>query len=978
MKNTVLAGIIAFSLLAFRAESQPIVGSGWTRTGDAATARTALGLGGAITNNQSTPVNLLGSSNYVADLHVSGISKAGGPDGNEIVSIGVNSAQLKSGSGFRGIKLDGDTGAITFYNSADDSVFGKWDATGLYGLIAEGSVTNPAGSRVAYLSDVGKSTNIFHVSDYGAIGDGTTVDDAAFSNCLAAAVSNGGIMSWEGRGKTYVLSNMVFCAGSDSHRLALRGYGSKIIHAGTNWLMRWTNTPPESTEGIYVTGNANSPGGWLNIGAKSHCTMRDVYFQQYVNGYGFLGEGCTDWVFDRMENTYCRIGQAFGCYTDGVWANINATANIVGVEFGVTNRLFQLNGLSPIPKGGYFKIEGNHCADVAIVLGSGTVFQYFGESNTNSLFSVGHNAQRHSWQAADAANGPLYIMASDGINQSTTNGVIELNTSLSYLKADIVGYGGALRPAAVKSMVVGADTSIVDVHETVSTNAFALSTGQYRRGLGNAGENVFNSLNKIKHDMVSGSYYNGTYMPAFAFGSIAGNSMQDVMRVGWWASTLQYNTNFTGGMMVGRYGGVYKVAVTNANLEVLSPDATAKIILQGSLGVSNVVTIGTGTGTPDLAGNTMLVVNQDTAAAMHVMSGDLGVNMIAGKNINLGSVGTRSRHDFAVRTANTNRLVFKQDGTSQILPGTDAVEFFGSGSARFAGSWIMRGTNQSLSVENNGVRTSVDSNTVTTANFTNTAFLKTFQLNVTDSVRGDLYVNGHVRANADNAFSLGVTERWVNLLLSRAITNSGAAGGASLLLNTSGVVISPGAIEATNGLILPQISTPQALTSSSGNTNWTLQNLGGDVCLISTNVTAAGTLKTNWLTGDRAVGTTLNSHFGSGSAVSFTTATPAGIISLSLTPGTWMVSGNANFVFSSATVTSIAAGIYTSVTILSDGTQCYSGHQYTTTSAIDTITVPTRIVTVTSPTTVYLVGSVVFSAGSVAGFGDITAVRISN
>jgi len=113
-----------------------------------------------------------------------------------------------------------------------------------------------------------------------------------------------------------------------------------------------------------------------------------------------------------------------------------------------------------------------------------------------------------------------------------------------------------------------------------------------------------------------------------------------------------------------------------------------------------------------------------------------------------------------------------------------------------------------------------------------------------------------------------------------------------------------------------------------------------------------------------------------GNAVSLTTATGANVTSVSLTAGEWDVDGNVNFGASSATITAMAAAIHTtSATLPTDGSECSSGVRVTTTSITDTITLPRKRISISSPTTIYLVAKATFSAGTMTGYGTITARR---
>lgn len=131
----------------------------------------------------------------------------------------------------------------------------------------------------------------------------------------------------------------------------------------------------------------------------------------------------------------------------------------------------------------------------------------------------------------------------------------------------------------------------------------------------------------------------------------------------------------------------------------------------------------------------------------------------------------------------------------------------------------------------------------------------------------------------------------------------------------------------------------------------------------------------NAAAGDR--GETGNSLIASGSATSFTTATAKNVTSVSLAAGDYIVWGNVNFTETTATVSARSAGITsTSATVPTDGTESYCGVQSTVTSEINTIALTPKRISLASTTTVYLVGSATFSAGTCSGFGSLNWQRI--
>ena len=126
-----------------------------------------------------------------------------------------------------------------------------------------------------------------------------------------------------------------------------------------------------------------------------------------------------------------------------------------------------------------------------------------------------------------------------------------------------------------------------------------------------------------------------------------------------------------------------------------------------------------------------------------------------------------------------------------------------------------------------------------------------------------------------------------------------------------------------------------------------------------------------------SIGEFVGSTIGSGSAVSLSGGVAANVTSISLTAGDWDVQGSIIFSPSTATVTSeIGSLSTTSATQLSDGTQVYSGVGFTLASTLNSVTLPRKRIWISSTTTVYLVGTCTFSAGTVTAYGQMTARRV--
>lgn len=123
------------------------------------------------------------------------------------------------------------------------------------------------------------------------------------------------------------------------------------------------------------------------------------------------------------------------------------------------------------------------------------------------------------------------------------------------------------------------------------------------------------------------------------------------------------------------------------------------------------------------------------------------------------------------------------------------------------------------------------------------------------------------------------------------------------------------------------------------------------------------------------VGEYAHSELAAGSALSLSTGTTTNITSLSLQPGDWDIEGNVNFVVNGAAATSVAGGFSSSsATLPTDGTEVYSGAGAALTN--DSVTLPRRRFSLSTSTVIYMVGLPVFTGGSVAGFGSMTARRV--
>jgi len=125
------------------------------------------------------------------------------------------------------------------------------------------------------------------------------------------------------------------------------------------------------------------------------------------------------------------------------------------------------------------------------------------------------------------------------------------------------------------------------------------------------------------------------------------------------------------------------------------------------------------------------------------------------------------------------------------------------------------------------------------------------------------------------------------------------------------------------------------------------------------------------------VGEFVQTLVATGAAVSLTTATPANVGSISLTAGDWDVEAGLNINFGSATTTASSGGISaTTATLPTDGSEAPIGVQMTTTTAIVGRALQRKRVSIATTTTIYLVASATFTAGTAAAWGCINARRV--
>ena len=198
--------------------------------------------------------------------------------------------------------------------------------------------------------------------------------------------------------------------------------------------------------------------------------------------------------------------------------------------------------------------------------------------------------------------------------------------------------------------------------------------------------------------------------------------------------------------------------------------------------------------------------------------------------------------------------------------------------------------------------------------------------------------------------------------------------------NTRAFRIQDGAYSASTWSLdlTPDKFSVNATTASSSTTTGALVVSGG--VGVAGVVSAGGGIR-GTATNDNAaagiVGEYVSSTVAYASRISLTTATPANITSISLTAGDWDVTGIVVIGLNSATCTAMASSINsTGGTVGALGEYSQSNPNTTTASFQYFNVTPTVRFSLSSTTTVYLVGSATFSAGTVDGFGTIRARRV--
>ncbi len=412
----------------------------------------------------------------------------------------------------------------------------------------------------------------------------------------------------------------------------------------------------------------------------------------------------------------------------------------------------------------------------------------------------------------------------------------------------------------------------------------------------------------------------------------------------------------------------FGIAIPTAGiLHIVSPTTTGTTSTSGIVIASNSLTTGTSQyhSSSTISSGKMIDI---------AITGTAGLTNQTGINVSLsGANGTGAQTTYGAIFSNTHTGTSVNVGAEFIASGgsTNTAIRVASGNGRVAIGQL--NANAALDV----VGTAILDAIATSSNAGNSSFFVSsatgFSGSATAQVQllGSSTVDFRTLENGSTA-TTGATGRpyFTHIIGASAYTEPGSGtvpAIGSLALRAPTITAGAGAV--TNGVTFYIENAP----SPAGATNYAMwiddgvARLDGGILGTATNdnATAGNT------------GEYVSSLIASGSAVSLTTATAANVTSISLTAGDWDVTGTVSFTETTATVSARSAGLSsTSATIPTDGSEAFCGVQSTVTSETNSIALVRKRFSLSATTTIYLVGSATFSAGTCAGFGNITARRI--
>jgi hypothetical protein len=206
--------------------------------------------------------------------------------------------------------------------------------TTVAGLIASASDTQTAAdARYIQHDAVGEALGVFPVDDYGAVGDGTTIDTTAILAAIAAAVAAGGGAVIFGA-KTYRIDATL----PVTARVALVGAGmdvTTITSSDTTLTSVTMAGQSPSVRSLTITKSVNPGGAGYGIDAgltTDHALIRDVKVERHFIPLRLGGTGMS-WA----QNVVAQWGASHGVYIT------NAASTIASMQWYLTNVLSQGN-----------------------------------------------------------------------------------------------------------------------------------------------------------------------------------------------------------------------------------------------------------------------------------------------------------------------------------------------------------------------------------------------------------------------------------------------------------------------------------------------------------------------------------------------------------------------------------------------------------------------------------------------------------
>jgi len=494
---------------------------------------------------------------------------------------------------------------------------------------------------------------------YGAVGDGVTIDDAAFAAAWDAIKTVGGTLDFSTRGKTFVISNwsLTVPANGADGKLSVVGTGSRISYIGTNWLMILTNIVPDLRD-VDMRATASAKGGIFITGTPSNRRFHNVSFNGFTNGYGLLGEAMDNFSMENCSATRCLYGFTICRFSDGLKLNLRTDFCGIGVQTGRTNEHPWLTWGYGAPIGGTWQLHGLSNGDQLVAVTKGVVINLFGESATNTFISFGHNLARHG-ALDNNASAALSAVVNGRVgfgNNHGTNAVVEVNNFGIQLDGNLDVYSSNHTNMIALNDITSFEGSSVRVKsfsQSMLASPLKMFNGdRFEPTYGNFPTDIrFNELGRVFHRAVGSINTTVTSRAVFETGTIDYANALPAFRAGYWDAGLTFN-NFSGGMVIERpAAGSYRLHITNAWLDM--PTGNLQM-LSGHVSLTN--------------GN------------LRLQAGNL---TMLGGNIDVGSAGTISATNL-IKTYNSFHYAYQDNFARSArieATGNQALRLFDSGTS---------------------------------------------------------------------------------------------------------------------------------------------------------------------------------------------------------------------------------------------------------------------------------------------------------